>query len=171
MPLNLSFTHIMVVLIVALVVLGPDKLPEAARTAGRWIHEFRRMTVDLRTEVRESFPDFVEPFDDLRRAVAGIPTSGSAAVAAAGAAMLSGGDRSGTTPPNGAADSGPVGAVGAVPPLDGSQPAPGTFMARPPEEAAPLAHLPTLGPVTPPPGTFAPGPNGNGSDDGTPGSG
>lgn len=34
-------THILVVLIVALVVLGPKRLPDAARSLGHGFHEFR----------------------------------------------------------------------------------------------------------------------------------
>ena len=71
MPLNLSFTHIMVVLIVALIVLGPDKLPEAARSIARVIRDVRRVSAGLKSEVRETFGDFAEPFSDLVNAVAG----------------------------------------------------------------------------------------------------
>lgn len=42
------------VLFIGLVVLGPEKLPEVARTAGRLIAEFRRVTTGLQTEVREA---------------------------------------------------------------------------------------------------------------------
>src|SRR5579864_5696000 len=61
----------MVVLIVALIVLGPDKLPDAARSIARVIGELRRMSSGLQAEVRETFGDFAEPFTDLVNVVAG----------------------------------------------------------------------------------------------------
>jgi len=63
-PLNLSFTHLVVVAIVALVVLGPEKLPEAARTAGRFYREWRRISTGLQAEVRDVFAEYTEPFNE-----------------------------------------------------------------------------------------------------------
>jgi sec-independent protein translocase protein TatB len=65
-PLNLSFTHIIVVAIVALVVLGPERLPGVARTAGNLYREWKRISGGLEAEVREVFADFAEPFTSAR---------------------------------------------------------------------------------------------------------
>ena len=35
MPFNIGFPELIVVLVIALIVLGPKKLPEAARSVGR----------------------------------------------------------------------------------------------------------------------------------------
>jgi sec-independent protein translocase protein TatA len=35
-------THLLLILVVALLVLGPKRLPEAARSIGRGVHDFRR---------------------------------------------------------------------------------------------------------------------------------
>jgi sec-independent protein translocase protein TatA len=35
-------THLLLILAVALLVLGPKRLPEAARSIGRGVHDFRR---------------------------------------------------------------------------------------------------------------------------------
>ena len=51
---NVGGGEIIVVLLLALVVLGPDKLPEAARKAGKFLHEFRRMTSGFQEEVRSA---------------------------------------------------------------------------------------------------------------------
>src|SRR5260370_35219234 len=61
----------MVVLMVALIVLGPEKLPDAARSIARVIGELRRMSSGLQAEVRDTFGDFAEPFSELVHAVAG----------------------------------------------------------------------------------------------------
>src|SRR6185312_9649168 len=57
-------------LIIALIVLGPEKLPEAARAAGRLLSEFRRVTGGLQEEVREAFDasDLAGPVQELRAA-------------------------------------------------------------------------------------------------------
>jgi len=48
--LGFSFGEIMVLVIVGIVVVGPRKLPELMRTAGRWVGKIRRMSVDLRAQ-------------------------------------------------------------------------------------------------------------------------
>lgn len=48
---------LLVILIVALVVLGPDKLPTVARQLGSAWNEIRKFRERLETEVRGSFPD------------------------------------------------------------------------------------------------------------------
>jgi sec-independent protein translocase protein TatB len=48
---------LLVILIVALVVLGPDKLPTVARQMGAAWGEIRRFRERLETEVRGTFPD------------------------------------------------------------------------------------------------------------------
>jgi sec-independent protein translocase protein TatB len=63
-PFNLSFTHIAVVGIVALVVLGPERLPEVAKTVGQFYREYKRIRGDLQVEVREAINEFKEPFRD-----------------------------------------------------------------------------------------------------------
>jgi len=41
-----------VILVVALVVLGPKRLPEAARAIGKAVAEFRRQSADVMDELR-----------------------------------------------------------------------------------------------------------------------
>ncbi|MFN0062683.1 MAG: Sec-independent protein translocase protein TatB [Myxococcaceae bacterium] len=52
---NLGFAELAVILVVALVVLGPKRLPELARGLGRLLFEFRRQTDDVRTMVEREF--------------------------------------------------------------------------------------------------------------------
>ena len=49
---NLGPEKLMVVLLIALVVLGPDKLPNAARQIGRYLNEFRRISQGFQQELR-----------------------------------------------------------------------------------------------------------------------
>jgi sec-independent protein translocase protein TatA len=45
---NIGFPELMVILVVALLVFGPKRLPELARSLGRGLAEFRRASADLR---------------------------------------------------------------------------------------------------------------------------
>jgi sec-independent protein translocase protein TatA len=49
--------EILVIFLVALIVLGPERLPRAARQAGKAIGEFRRVTAGFQDEVRSAFED------------------------------------------------------------------------------------------------------------------
>lgn len=49
--------EILVVLVVALVVLGPNRLPDAARSVGKALAEVRRMTAGVQAEVRDAFAE------------------------------------------------------------------------------------------------------------------
>jgi sec-independent protein translocase protein TatB len=52
---NLGAGEIAVIMIVALLLLGPDKLPELARGIGKLVREFRRQTDDVRGLVEREF--------------------------------------------------------------------------------------------------------------------
>jgi sec-independent protein translocase protein TatB len=63
---NLSGSELIVILIVALVVLGPERLPELARGAGRAIHKLKTMTEGLQSEVRDVMDDpSMQPLKEL----------------------------------------------------------------------------------------------------------
>lgn len=53
--------EVLIILVVALLVLGPKKLPEAARQIGKAMSEFRRVTSGLQNEVRHVLDDHMEP--------------------------------------------------------------------------------------------------------------
>lgn len=61
---NLSGSEIVVILLLALVVLGPEKLPEAIRRFGRVYGELRRMSKGFQTEFKEAFD---EPIRELKQ--------------------------------------------------------------------------------------------------------
>jgi sec-independent protein translocase protein TatB len=47
---GLSFGEIVLLVIVAIVVVGPRNLPSMMRTAGQWVTRIRRMSTDLRAQ-------------------------------------------------------------------------------------------------------------------------
>ena len=53
----LSPPKLLVILVIALIVLGPDKLPSAARRVGALWSEFTRWRAHVESEVRAAFPD------------------------------------------------------------------------------------------------------------------
>ena len=55
------------VLILALIVLGPERLPRAMRTLGRWVRQLRQMTREFRKEFAEEFSILYEEMDVLRQ--------------------------------------------------------------------------------------------------------
>jgi sec-independent protein translocase protein TatB len=50
---DIGFFEIVMVAVVALLVLGPERLPEAARTAGKWVGQAKRMVNQLTQEVEK----------------------------------------------------------------------------------------------------------------------
>ncbi len=52
----LSPAKVLVILVVALIVLGPEKLPRVARQIGELWRDFRTFRERLESEVRDSFP-------------------------------------------------------------------------------------------------------------------
>jgi sec-independent protein translocase protein TatA len=52
-PSNLGAPEILVILIVALIVLGPKRLPEAGRQVGRALAEVRRWSHSMQEEIRD----------------------------------------------------------------------------------------------------------------------
>jgi TatA/E family protein of Tat protein translocase len=77
----LSIPHLIVIFVVALVVFGPEKLPELARNFGKVMSEFRRATTDLRTTFEGHMRD-LEREADTRR-IAAVPATGSATASSA----------------------------------------------------------------------------------------
>lgn len=61
---NLSGSEVIVILILALVILGPDKLPDAMRRAGRTWAELRKLSSGFQDEVRKGFE---EPTKEVRQ--------------------------------------------------------------------------------------------------------
>lgn len=63
---NLQGGELLIILVLALVVLGPEKLPEAMRRIGRAYAELRRMGTGFTQEFRSAID---EPMRDIRRTV------------------------------------------------------------------------------------------------------
>ncbi len=56
---DIGFSELLMFGVIALIVLGPEKLPQAARTAGQWYAKVRRMISTLQSDI-ESELDLAE---------------------------------------------------------------------------------------------------------------
>ncbi|MEE8433860.1 MAG: Sec-independent protein translocase protein TatB [bacterium] len=72
---GMGWQEIMLILVIGVLVIGPDQLPGVARTIGKLVAQFKRATNDLRTAVseeigqQEEFAEFKEFASDLESEV------------------------------------------------------------------------------------------------------
>ncbi|MGE4337479.1 MAG: Sec-independent protein translocase protein TatB, partial [Pigmentiphaga sp.] len=59
---DLSFFELLVIGAVALVVIGPERLPRVARTAGQWVGKIQRYVSDVKNDINREME-----IDELRR--------------------------------------------------------------------------------------------------------
>ncbi len=59
---DISFPELLLVAIVGLLVIGPERLPEALRTLGLWIGRMRRSFTNVKTEIEKEIG-----MDEIRR--------------------------------------------------------------------------------------------------------
>lgn len=70
---GLSMTELLIVLVVALLVIGPKQLPQVAKTLGKAMRDFRRASDDLRDTFEREVMD--EPRPKIRQDPAAIAAS------------------------------------------------------------------------------------------------
>ena len=70
---DIGLPELLVIFVVAVIVFGPDRLPDFARQAGRFVRQVRQFTQsardDIRSELGPEFSDFELSDLDPRRAV------------------------------------------------------------------------------------------------------
>jgi sec-independent protein translocase protein TatA len=54
---NIGPTELLVILVLALIVFGPQRLPEIGRSIGRSLREFRRASDEIRGEIERDLDD------------------------------------------------------------------------------------------------------------------
>jgi sec-independent protein translocase protein TatB len=69
---NLSGSEIIVILLLALVVLGPEKLPDAMRRAGKTFAEIKKLSSGFQDEVRKGFE---EPAREVKKTAASVKSA------------------------------------------------------------------------------------------------
>ena len=73
--LNIGPQELIVIFIVALVVVGPQRLPELGRTIGKALREFRKIQDDVKDTIKFDLNDDPEPYVRPKKA----PTPGASA--------------------------------------------------------------------------------------------
>jgi Tat protein translocase TatB subunit len=63
---TLTFPEMMTILVIALVILGPEKLPDMAKQAGVWLNKLKQMSGNLQEEMRDVIDDpAMQPIKEL----------------------------------------------------------------------------------------------------------
>ena len=62
---DIGFPELIMIAVIALLVIGPDKLPGVARTAGKWVGRARRFVGDVKTDIDRELKQ-----EELRKALA-----------------------------------------------------------------------------------------------------
>ena len=63
---SISFAELITILLVALVVFGPQRLPELARKAGQWAREIRNTANEFRRGLDQEVGDLKKPFTEVK---------------------------------------------------------------------------------------------------------
>ena len=64
---DVNFSEILVILVVALVVIGPERLPAVARSMGQWVGRIQRFVSTVKQDVNKSME--LEELRELERKV------------------------------------------------------------------------------------------------------
>ena len=54
---GMGIGEILLVLLVAVMIWGPGRLPEIARTLGKWVSTFRKASLDLTTQMKKELEE------------------------------------------------------------------------------------------------------------------
>ncbi len=78
---EIGIWELVLIMVIALIVLGPERLPEVARTVGRWVGKARSMARSVKAEIDRELAaeelqrvlkqqsDSVDPFEMIEKAV------------------------------------------------------------------------------------------------------
>jgi len=61
---DIGFLELAIIAVVGLIVIGPERLPEVARTVGKWVGRFRRFVSNVKTDISRELRQ-----EELRKAL------------------------------------------------------------------------------------------------------
>ena len=76
---DIGFQELIIIFVVALLVFGPEKLPEISRTLGKWVLEIRKGVHEAKTQMESEFRELDPKIeDDVNRLLRNVDTAASA---------------------------------------------------------------------------------------------
>jgi len=76
--LDIGFQELIIIFVVALLVIGPDKLPEFSRKLGRWVNEIKRSVNEAKARMEDEIEDQVKmPEDTIKSGTEEVKTEGN----------------------------------------------------------------------------------------------
>ena len=80
--LDVGFWELAIIAVIALLVIGPERLPKAARTAGLWVGRARRMVTDVKAdidrEIREGdLAELKKAGEELKKTQSAVESAGA----------------------------------------------------------------------------------------------
>lgn len=64
---NIGFPELLIILVIALLVFGPKKLPEVGRSIGKALREFRKTSDEIKEKIEEEI--HAEEFRDIKEEI------------------------------------------------------------------------------------------------------
>ena len=79
---DVGFWELAIIAVIALLVIGPERLPKAARTAGLWVGKARRMVTDVKAdidrEIREGdLAELKKAGEELKKTQSAVESAGA----------------------------------------------------------------------------------------------
>ena len=63
---GIGMPELLLILAIALIVIGPKKLPDLAKSLGRTMREFKKATDEIKKEINDSSNDIVDDIKDMK---------------------------------------------------------------------------------------------------------
>jgi len=64
---NIGFPELLIIMVIALLIFGPKKLPEVGRSIGRALREFRKTSDEIKGKIEEEIQ--AEEFKDIKEEI------------------------------------------------------------------------------------------------------
>lgn len=70
--MDINLGEYLIIFVVALLVFGPERLPEITRKAGKWVRDMRVIANDFRASLESEVAEVTGPMEELKQEVKGL---------------------------------------------------------------------------------------------------